>query len=97
MKRAVSLAAALALVLTLSGCFSLSHQVGRGAQGGSETEKRQWYALWGLVPLGEIDSQRMAGGATDYTVESEQTIVDILLNLITGIVTINSQTVTVLK
>jgi hypothetical protein len=97
MKRILSLAAALALVLTLSGCFSLNHQVGRGAQGGSETSKRQWYALWGLVPLGEIDSQRMAGGATDYTVESEQTLIDILLNLITGIVTINSQTVTVRK
>ena len=97
MKKIVSLAGVVALALALSGCFTLNHEVGRGAQGSSETSERQWYALWGLVPLGECDSQEMANGATDYTVTSEQTIVDILLNLITGFVTINSQTVTVTK
>jgi len=86
-----------ALALSLSGCFTLTHDVGTGAQGKDEVEKRQWYALYGLVPLGEVDSQEMAKGATNYTVKSEQTIVDILLNLLTGFVTINSQTVTVTK
>lgn len=97
MKKIVSLAGVVALALALSGCFTLNHEVGRGAQGSTEVSKRQWYALWGLVPLGETDSQEMANGATDYSVKSEQSIVDILLNLITGIVTINSQSVTVTK
>ena len=97
MKKVVSLAGIVALALALSGCFTLTHEVGKGAQGSSETEKRQWYALWGLVPLGETDSKEMANGATDYTVKSEQNIVDIILNLFTGIVTINSMTVTVTK
>jgi hypothetical protein len=97
MKKIVSLAGITVLALAISGCFTLTHEVGRGAQGGSETSKRQWYALWGLVPLGETDSQDMANGATDYTVKSEQNITDIILNIFTGIVTINSMTVTVTK
>jgi hypothetical protein len=88
---------ALALALSLGSCMQLNHIVGTGAQGGSEASKRQWYALWGLVPLGEVDARQLAGGATNYTVHSEHGIVDILLNLLTGWVTINSQTVTVTK
>jgi Bor protein len=96
-KKLLSVLGALALASFLTGCNTLVHEVGRGAQGHDEVEKRQWYALWGLVPLGEVDSHAMAKGATDYTVTSEHTIIDILLNLITTWVTINSQTVTVEK
>ena len=43
--------AALALAALLSGCNTLDHTVGRGAQGNHEESKRVWYVLWGLVPL----------------------------------------------
>ena len=88
---------ALALTSALSGCYTMTHRVGNGAQGGSETDKRQWFALWGLVPLGEIDSQKMANGATNYEVETQLSVVDFLLNLFTVWVTITSRTITVTR
>jgi hypothetical protein len=39
------------LVIFLSSCMSLTHVVGTGASSGVSTEKKQWYALWGLVPI----------------------------------------------
>ena len=89
--------AALALTAALSGCYSLEHRVGTGAQGGTETSKRQWYVLYGLVPLGEVESQKLASGATNYDVKSEFGILDILLNIVTGFLTITGQTVTVTR
>jgi hypothetical protein len=92
-----SLLAPLALAAALSSCYALEHRVGNGAQGGSDTSKRQWYILWGLVPLNEVDSQEMAGSASSYDVKSEINVIDVLLNIVTGFVTIYSQTVTVTK
>src|SRR5262245_52962525 len=97
MKKFASIGAAVVLAYALSSCHTLVHEVGKGAQGSSEVEKRQWYILYGLIPLNDTDSKAMAHGATDYTIKSEQNIIDILLNIVTGFVTINSQTVTVTR
>jgi hypothetical protein len=97
MKRLVTLVLVLTLVLGASGCYSLTHTVGSGPQTGVELSTRQWYILWGLVPLGAKDSADLAGGASNYRVTSEITVVDFLINIITGLVTIQSQTVTVTK
>ena len=40
--------AALVCALTLSvttGCYTMTHTVGKGAQGTEEVSKRQWYSL----------------------------------------------------
>jgi hypothetical protein len=95
--RLLSLAGALALGAALSGCYTLDHRVGTGAQGGSESEERQWYILFGLIPLNEVDSHEMAAGAANYDVNSQISALDVILNLFTGWVTIYSQTVTVTK
>lgn len=90
----------LAVVLSafcLSSCFTLDHTVGKGAQGGSEQEKRVWYALYGLIPLGDFDSKELAGDAENYTVKSEQNVLDIIISMFTGLVTISCQSVTVTK
>ncbi len=91
------LALACGAVLLTPACYTLNHTVGSGAKSGVETEKRQWYILFGLVPLNEFDSKELAGGATDYKVQTEWTPIDILINLVTGLVTISSRTVTVTK
>ena len=91
---------ALVCALTLSmtaGCYTMNHTVGEGARGTQETSKRQWFALWGLVPITDTDSQDLAGDAKDYTVETEFSIINILLNLVTTWVTITSQDMTVTK
>lgn len=84
-------------ILMLSSCYSLTHTVGKGGSGGEVTTKKAWYILFGLVPLNHVDSKAMAGNATDYTVTSSHTVGDFFLNIITGFVTIGSQTVEVQK
>lgn len=85
------------LAITLSSCMSLSHQVGSGAQGNSKETKRQWYIIYGLVPINKVDSKQMSNNASNYTVKSEITPVDFILNMFTSVVTVYSQTVTVTK
>jgi len=85
------------LVLLLSSCMSLTHVVGNGASSGVSTEKKQWYALWGLVPINEVDSKAMAAGASNYTIKSKVKFVDYVISAFTSVVTINVQTVSVQK
>ena len=92
-----SLAAALALTAALSSCYTLNHQVGNGAQGSSEHEQRQWYALYGLVPLNDVSSHEMAAGATNYDVKTQMSVLDVVIVIFTGWITVVSRTVTVTK
>ena len=97
-KKITSLLLVGVLLVVLSGCMTHIHNVGRGAQGNEVTEKRQWYILWGLVPIANApDTTEMAGSATDYTIKSELTVLDGIINFFTSIVTVNSRTVTVTK
>lgn len=85
------------IVILFSSCYTLTHTVGSGGSGGEKVEKRAWYILFGLVPLNTVESKAMAGDANNYTVTTSHTVVDVLLNIITGFVTIGSQTVSVQK
>ena len=97
MKLGIRIVAALLVVMLLAGCSAHTHKVGAGAQGVDKTEDRQWYILWGLVPLNDIDSADMTEGATDYTVNTEVSAIDALINMVTLIVTVSARTVTVTK
>ncbi len=81
----------------MTSCFTMKHNVGNGAQGNTTMEQRQWYVLWGLVPINSVDSKSMAGGATDYTVETQMTAVDVVIGIFTGLVTVQPMTVKVKK
>ena len=48
-------------VLLLIGCAAHVHKVGNGAQGNDMMMARQWYVLFGLVPINEVDTNAMAG------------------------------------
>ena len=85
------------LLSTFAGCFTMNHVVGSGAQTGVVQTERQWYALWGLVPINTVDSKAMAGGASNYTVKTEYTPLDFIINIFTSIVSIESMTVEVRK
>ncbi len=95
-KKASLLFAGILIAASLSSCMSLTHTVGSGGLGEAET-KRQWYVLWGLVPLNDVDSKEMAAGAQNYTVKSSITPLDFIINIFTGIITVYSQTVEVKK
>ena len=87
----------LITLLALVGCATHIHTIGKGPQGYQTTEARQWYALWGAVPLNEVDTATMAGDATDYEIKTEQNALDIILNIFTSAITVYSRTVAVTK
>ncbi len=93
------MATALLLVamFVASGCAAHMHVIGDGGDGSETVEKRQWYVLWGLVPINDVDSAEMADGATDYTIETEHTALDVIINIFTSMISVNSRTVTVTK
>ncbi len=97
MKNFKALFLALVMLVSFTSCYTLEHQVGQGANSGNSVEKRQWYVLWGLVPINEVDSKAMADGATDYTIETKHTFVDVVIGVFTGFVTVYPKTVKVTK
>ena len=84
-------------MLCVIGCATHVHQVGNGAQGTDMIESRQWYVLWGLVPLNDVDTHAMAGEATDYDIMTEVNLIDAIINTVLAEVSIYCRTVTVMK
>ena len=84
-------------VLFIIGCSAHVHTVGNSPQGNTVTEARQWYILFGYMPLNTVDTNAMAGEATDYEIRTEETATDIIINIFTGVVSVYSRTVTVRK
>ena len=98
---AVTLAATILFVTAGSniGCFTQTFDVGAGASGAESQEFQQWYALWGLVPITQIedDVENYTADAQDYTIRTEFTPLDIVIGIFTGFVTIQPKTVTIEK
>ena len=84
-------------VLLLMGCAAHVHKVGNGAQGNDMMIARQWYLLYGLVPINEVDTNAMAGAATDYEIMTQHTGLDVIINIFTGAVSVTSRSVVVRK
>ena len=97
MFRKLSAAFLIVGMLFVIGCSTHVHQVGKGSQGYDITEARQWYIVWGLVPINDVDTNAMAGGATDYDITTSYTPIDFIIGVVAGSVTISSRTVTVQK
>lgn len=97
MKTKKSFLAIFLLAFLLSSCMTLTHVVGTGASSSVSTEKKQWYALWGLVPINTVDSKAMAGGASNYTIKSQVSFIDGVITAFASIVTVTVQTVSVQK
>ena len=89
---------AVLLVLALSGCMTHHHVVGAGP-GDDPTQQTttQWYALWGLVPLNEVDEETLVAGATDYEIVTEMSPLDAIINFFTTYVSILRRSVTVIR
>jgi len=97
LRRLMLAAAGLAMIGMLTGCYTQIHKIGTGAAGSNVTAKQQWFALWGLVPITQVDSNAMAAGAANYEVRTEHTAIDVIIGIFTGWVTIYPRTVTVTK
>ncbi len=94
MKRVTAILLMACFVLVLAGCSAHIHMIGKGAQGNNIIEERQWYVLWGIVPINDVDTSQMTSAA-DYTIKTEHSALDFIINIFTGLVTVYSRTVTV--
>ena len=85
--------------LFLIGCSTHFHTVGTGPQTGVSNTARQYYLLYGLIPLNSVDTGAMAGGAANYEIQTQVGPMDVVINVasavaIAGIVSSRSVTVT---
>ena len=96
MKKAVILIMIISS-LFLIGCSTNIHTVGTGPQTGQIETARQWYILFGLIPLNTVDTGAMAGGAANYEIKTSQEALDIIIGIPAAYITVNSRTVTVTK
>jgi hypothetical protein len=100
MKNWLGLRAGMMLLVAaflFSGCFTQRHIVGDGPQRGQTEEVRQWYVLFGLVPINKVDSATIADGARNYEVKTEFSAVDVIIGIFTGLVSVYPMTVTVTR
>ena len=87
----------LLLALCLPCCQTHVHRVGVGATGLGEETTRQFYALFGLVRLNDVDAQRLATDLAGYEIETRYSFLDMLLLPLLAPFTCTSRTVTVRK
>ena len=98
MRKIVIILTLIALLVISTACSTHLHVVGNGGQGSRTVSQTQWFALWGLISIGDtVDTNAMAGGASDYTITTEATLVDSVIGMFTGMVTISRRTVTVTR
>ncbi len=98
-KKLVSLILLIAVSMSVAGCFTI--RVGGKAELAPSTEegtkiahKRCWYALWGLVPISDNSTDPIIPAtAKKVRVETKYTVPDFLINIFTGIVTIETFTI----
>ena len=106
MKKAHPKLAIVLLSLLLSGCFNTalvapdSHKVrvmGQQEWATFHTEYKNWYALFGAIPIWVTDPSEIIRkeGLTEVRVKTEETITDGIISVITLVVTIAPQTVVV--
>ena len=90
--------------LLLIGCATHVHTVGYGPQSGVKATARQYYLLWGLVPINTIDTNEMAGldingkQIENYEIQTQVGPLDVVINSVSfftiGMI-LTSRTVTV--
>ncbi len=95
MKKISSLIMLAVFCVSLSSCFTLTYDVGRGAQTGVTMTAKNHYLINGLVPLGTSNPTEMAKGMSDYNVKIQHSFIDGLVSAITfGIYSPTTTTIT---
>ncbi|MBC8311829.1 MAG: hypothetical protein H8E72_05950, partial [Candidatus Marinimicrobia bacterium] len=82
----------LASSLLIVGCSTHVHTVGAGPQTGEVTSARQWYVLFGLVPLNTVDVNEMSGDAKDLEIKTSTAPLDIIIGIPASYITVSSRT-----
>ena len=94
-KRRRSGVLAMSLLLLACGCMGHTHVVGVGPTGLGTESARQYYLLFGLVPLNSVNTQRVTGDLSGFEVYTDYSAMDFLLSPLLLLFTGTSRTVTV--
>ena len=94
----------LIISMLFISCATHLHTVGYGPQIGVKATARQYYLLWGLVPINTIDTNEMAGldingkQIENYEIQTQVGPLDVVINSVSlftiGLI-LTSRTVTV--
>ena len=96
-KKTVAMLALSVIMLVAVGCSTHIHTVGDGPQSQQVQSARQWFILFGLVPLNTVDTATMVGDASDFEIKTQTAPIDILIGIPASYITVSSRTVTVTK
>lgn len=69
--------------MIMTSCYTYTTVVGKGAQSGATVTQKNHYFVYGLAQGGQSDPKAMAGGAENYTVTTQHTFIDGLINSLT--------------
>jgi len=97
----VSLILLVAVTMCVVGCYTI--KIGGNAElapsseeGTKIAQKRCWYAIWGLVPISDNSTDSLIPGTVKKVrVETKYKVSDFLINIFTGLVTIETFSVEV--
>ena len=89
MKQALKKATAIGILAVLAmtmlvGCMTHEHIVGTGAATGYTESAKQWYFLYGLLALNNVDTKAMSGAAQNYKIITQTTIIDAVISSLTA-------------
>ena len=87
----------LLVIACVIGCAKHTHTVGHGPGFNRTNVERQWYILYGLVPINDIDTKSMAEGRSNYQITMQITLMDFIYQAILSPMTITSRTVSVTR
>ena len=72
------------VMLFLNSCYTISYNVGKGAQTGIEVRGKNHYLIYGLANISSATPDKLAGSTLDYEVTITHTFIDGLINFLTG-------------
>ena len=97
MLRKLSAVLLIVAMVFVVGCARHTHKVGHGPAFNRTAVERQWYILYGLVPLHNVDTQAMAEGRRNYEITTQVTLVDFIYRVLFYPATITCRTVKVTR
>ena len=97
LKKIVAVILVVFFMVYAAGCSTNVHFVGTGGKNATTVEARQWYMLWGLVPINTVDTRAMAGDTSNYTIKTQASFLDVVISVVAGFATINCRSVSVIK
>ena len=84
LKRATAIGIIAVFAMTLlAGCFTNEHIVGTGAATGYTESAKQWYLLFGLLPVNNVDTKAMSGAAQNYKIITQTSVIDAVISSLT--------------